>query len=134
MTSSVATRPSIGFRATVELAARVPPRAKLLGLTGKRVLRQALADALPAEVRGRAKHGLGAPYRAWLRGRLPDFAEELLAPAGLRATGYFEPATVTRLLTRYRETGRGPAAVLLAVLAVQVWDELFVRRAGRAPF
>jgi asparagine synthase (glutamine-hydrolysing) len=118
----------------VGLAARVPPREKLCGFTEKRVLRRALVGVLPAEVRGRAKHGLGAPYRAWLRGRLPDFAEELLGPSRLRATGYFDPAVVANLRARYRKTGRGPVGVLLAVLAVQVWDELFVRRGGRAPF
>jgi asparagine synthase (glutamine-hydrolysing) len=98
------------------------------------VLRRALAGVLPDEVRRRTKHGLSTPYRTWLRGRLPDFAEELLGPARLRATGYFDPVAVAELRARCRETGRAPAAVLLAVLAVQTWDELFVRRRGRSPF
>jgi asparagine synthase (glutamine-hydrolysing) len=118
----------------VELAASVPPGKKLRGRTEKWVLRRALAGVLPDEVRRRTKHGLSTPYRTWLRGRLPDFAEELLGPARLRATGYFDPVAVAELRARCRETGRAPAAVLLAVLAVQTWDELFVRRRGRSPF
>ena len=61
----------------------------------------------------------------WLRAPLPDFGLELLSERALREKGYFEPAFVARLLASRGSLLRG--LPLLAVLGVQVWDELFVR-------
>jgi hypothetical protein len=47
----------------------------------------AAAEALPDDIRWRRKRPLMAPLDAWLRGSLPSFAEELLSPTRLRATG-----------------------------------------------
>jgi asparagine synthase (glutamine-hydrolysing) len=116
----------------VELAAWIPPRLKLRGRTEKYVLRRALQEDLPRAIRRRRKRGLGTPYREWLRAALPSYAEELLSPGRLRDKGYFDPARVATLLARHRAGHAGGGPVLLAVLAVQVWDELFVR--GRGPF
>jgi hypothetical protein len=46
----------------------------------------------------------------------------------LRATGYFEPAAIERLITEVR-AGRGfDARILLMVLGVELRDALFRRR------
>jgi len=112
----------------VELCARIPPSLKLRGLREKHILRRALAGALPDDIRWRRKRPLMAPLDAWLRGSLPAFAEELLSPTRLRATGYFEPAAIERLITEVR-AGRGfDARILLMVLGVELWDALFRRR------
>ncbi len=115
----------------VELCARIPVSLRLRGLREKYVLRRALEDALPRDILWRRKRPLMAPLEAWLRGALPAFAEELLSPARLRATGYFEPAAVQGLVTDVR-TGRSlHARVLWMVLGVQLWDTLFGHPAGR---
>jgi asparagine synthase (glutamine-hydrolysing) len=117
----------------VELCARIPPSLKLRGLREKHILRRALAGALPDDIRWRRKRPLMAPLDAWLRGSLPAFAEELLSPTRLRATGYFEPAAIERLITEVR-AGRGfDARVLLMVLGVELWDALFRRRGAPPP-
>jgi asparagine synthase (glutamine-hydrolysing) len=109
----------------VELCQTIPSSLMRPGLREKYVLRRALEGVLPREIQWRRKHALEAPLSSWLRDPLPAFAGDLLSPAGLRATGYFEPAAVERLLARVR-TGRGPdARVLFMVLGVQLWDHLF---------
>jgi asparagine synthase (glutamine-hydrolysing) len=109
----------------VELCAQIPLSLKLRGLREKYVLRRALEGALPSEILWRRKRPLMAPIETWLRGPLPAFAGELLSPAGLRATGYFEPAAVQGLVADVR-AGRGlDARLLLMVLGVQLWDVLF---------
>lgn len=109
----------------VELCARIPPSLKLRGLREKHVLRRALDGVLPDDIRWRRKRPLMAPVETWLRGSLPAFAEELLAPTRLRATGYFEPTAIQRLIAEVR-TGRAPnTRLLLMVLGVELWDELF---------
>ena len=117
----------------VELCARIPPSLKLRGLREKHILRRALAGALPDDIRWRRKRPLMAPLDAWLRGSLPAFAAEILSPTRLRATGYFEPAVIERLITEVR-AGRGfDARILLMVLGVELWDALFRRRVASPP-
>jgi asparagine synthase (glutamine-hydrolysing) len=113
----------------VELCAEIPPRLKVRRLRGKYILRQAVADLLPSDIVWQRKRGLRAPLGAWLRGPLPDFADDLLSPSRLRAAGYFEPGAVASLLERHRADPASDGRLLLGVLGVQLWDELF-RRAG----
>jgi asparagine synthase (glutamine-hydrolysing) len=126
----------------VELCAEIPARLKVRRLrgehllrpryAGKYVLRQAVADLLPGEMVWQRKMGLQAPMARWLRGPLPAFAEDLLSPDRLRDTGYFEPGTVATLLARHRAHLGSDGPLLLGVLGVQLWDELFRRSGGRA--
>jgi asparagine synthase (glutamine-hydrolysing) len=113
----------------VELCARIPPALKLRGLREKYVLRRALERDLPPEIVWRKKRGLAAPYSAWLRG-LPGFAAELLSAEQVRMRGYFEPAVVAALIEQHRSGGTRHAKSLLGVLAIQLWDDLFVRAAA----
>ncbi len=113
----------------MDLLARVPPRFKLRGRTEKHVLREATRGLLPESIRRRRKRGLTAPLDRWMRGPLPEFAAELLAPDRLRAKGYFDPREVAARLAAHRAGRKGAAGSLMGVLAVQLWDELFL--AGR---
>lgn len=109
-----------------ELTAGMPPRLKLRGFREKHVLREAVRLLLPPEIVTRKKRGLSSPIHQWLRGPLPTFAHDLLSDASLRRTGIFEPAGVSRLLDEHRRGRRNWSTELLAVLALQVWDGLFV--------
>ena len=111
----------------VELVARIPPRLTAQGPMEKSILREALRGALPEEVRRRRKAGLGVPFESWMAAPLPAFAEELLSERRLRDKGYFEPRVVRQLLREQREGRRRLGAVLMAVLGVQLWDEIFLR-------
>jgi len=117
----------------VELGARIPARLKARGGIEKALLRRALRGVLPEEVRLRRKRGLGPPFERWMREPLPEFAEDLLSPHRLEEKGYFEPHAVRRLLAEQQAGGRRLGAVLVAVLGVQLWDEIFLRRRGAAP-
>jgi asparagine synthase (glutamine-hydrolysing) len=112
----------------VELCAGIPSSLKLRGIREKYVLRRALEGVLPPDIQWRPKRPLAAPVEGWLRDPLPDFAEDLLSPARVRATGYFEPAGVERLLTQVRAGQAPDARVLLMVMGVQLWDALFRAR------
>ena len=109
----------------VELCARIPPALKMRGLQEKHILRRALENDLPPEIVWRKKRGLAAPFVQWLR-ELPDFAVELLSPEQVRARGYFEPEVVAALVEQHRSRSANHAKSLLGVLAVQLWDDLFM--------
>ena len=86
---------------------------------------------LPAAIVWRRKRPLRAPVGAWLRGRLPDFAEVLLSPDRLGSDGYFDAAAVQALFARHRVDPCSDGHLLWTVLGVQLWHELFRRPAGR---
>jgi asparagine synthase (glutamine-hydrolysing) len=111
----------------VEMCARIPPSMKMRGLTEKFVLRQAFRSTLPEEIALRRKRGLKAPYEQWLREKLPPFAEEMLDERCLRQKGYFSAAAVKHLMHAHRSGRDGFGKHLMAVLVVQLWDEIFLR-------
>ena len=136
MASGVEARVPLLDHELVELCARIPPRLKLRGLREKYILRHAMRGVVPREIAQRTKRGLAAPYRHWLREPLPPFAEDLLSEERLREKGYFVPAAVRTLLARHcgERNRRNEATLLMAVLGIQMWDELFVRGRGAVEF
>ncbi|RME77961.1 MAG: asparagine synthase (glutamine-hydrolyzing) [Chloroflexi bacterium] len=111
-----------------EFCAGLPARWKLHGRTTKYLLRQVARPILPPAIRQRAKQGLAAPYADWLRARrLPDWAEESLSAAAVRAAGYFDAAAVARLRQAHQAGAPGLAGLLMGVLSFQVWYGLFCR-------
>jgi len=111
-----------------ELTARMPSSLKLKGFREKHVLREAVRDLLPRDIVERRKRGLRAPLERWFRDRLPEFAAELLSDGALRRRGWFDPAGVAGLLREHRSGTWNRSTELSAVLALQAWDALFVRR------
>ena len=114
----------------VEWCLAMPPRLKQ-ARREKRVLRRALERDLPPEILARRKRPLSGPGKSWLRDGLPPFGEELLSPASLAAKGWFDPARVARIRALDRAGRVDRHEQLLAILQVQIWDEIFVR--GRSP-
>jgi hypothetical protein len=62
-----------------------------------------------------------------MKGDLPGFAHELLGAEALRAKGYFEARQVERVRRAAATGAHGASEAVLVVLAVQLWDEIFVR-------
>ena len=88
----------------IEFANRLPPSYKIRGLTEKHVLRQALADLLPADIATRTKQ----PYRApdsssfFVDGEPMDYVADLMSAERVREAGLFDAAAVGRLLDKAR--------------------------------
>ncbi len=53
--------------AVVELAFQMPPEMKLVGRTGKWILRKTFQDLIPAYILDRPKQGFGVPIAEWLK-------------------------------------------------------------------
>jgi len=126
MACSLETRVPFLDHKVVEFCARIPPALKMRGLREKHILREALRGVLPPEIARRKKRGLAAPFQQWLRAPLPDFAAELLSEAQVRQKGYFHPACVADMRARHGAGKNFYGAPLMAVLAIQLWDELFM--------
>jgi asparagine synthase (glutamine-hydrolysing) len=117
----------------VELIASLPPESKMSGFTEKAVLRAAMADLLPKEIRARTKQPFMTPIRPWFFGEAsPRFVNEALSARALEEAGLFTPAVVAHLRT---ELERAPAnhitrvrleLVMMLVLGTQLLQRMFV--------
>jgi len=111
----------------IEFCAKIPPTLKMKRLQEKYILRRAVKKLLPKEIVGRKKRGLSAPFDQWLRKKLPDFAVAMLSEESLSQKGYFRPLAVHDLLEKHRSGERDCGAHLMGILAIQLWDELFMK-------
>jgi asparagine synthase (glutamine-hydrolysing) len=106
----------------VEFSWRLPRALKIRGGAGKWILRQVLYRRVPAPLVERPKMGFSVPIDRWLRGPLRKWAEPLISPEGLAASG-LDPRPVRvawgDLLDGRRQTG----AALWAVLMFQAWRQ-----------
>jgi asparagine synthase (glutamine-hydrolysing) len=114
--------------ALVELAASIPAAAKVPGGRLKHLLKEALADVLPADILNRGKRGFGTPMGAWLKRELAPMMGELLSPATLRARGLFRPAAVERLMAAHAADRTDATDALLALINLEVWSRIHLDR------
>jgi asparagine synthase (glutamine-hydrolysing) len=112
----------------MELAAGIPHSLKVRGFTEKYILRRALGGVLPRQICWRRKAALTPPFSRWLREPLPGFARELLSGESLRKKGLFDRLGVQKLLRLHLEGAMDAGRILMTVLGVQLWDELFRQR------
>jgi asparagine synthase (glutamine-hydrolysing) len=116
----------------VEFAARLPSRFKMRNLRGKRVLRRAVKDLLPAPLLSRKKMGFAIPVASWLRGELNPLLRDTLLDATAAQRPFFEARAVERLVTEHESGHRDHGNRLWALLMLELWCRRFVDRGGRA--
>jgi asparagine synthase (glutamine-hydrolysing) len=130
MANSVEGRVPFLDHRVVEFAGRLPARFKLRGLREKAILKAALADLLPHEIRARTKQ----PYRApdapcfFVDGKPLAYVEELLGERKLREAGYFDAKAVARLVEKClagRAIGFGDNMALVGVVSTMLLHEQF---------
>jgi asparagine synthase (glutamine-hydrolysing) len=116
----------------IEFGNRLPASYKIRGLTEKYLLRRALADLLPADIVGRTKQ----PYRApdsqsfFVEGQALDYVTDLLSTERIRKSGYFDAASVGRLLDKCRAgkaTGFADNQAFVGILSTMLLDETYLR-------
>ena len=110
----------------VELAMRMPVSLKMRGLQGKRILRSAFGELLPAEVFQRAKMGFGVPLDHWFRGDLEQHARDVLCDSRTNARGYFDPATVRQLLDEHQQGIFDHSARIWSLLVLETWHRTWM--------
>ena len=105
----------------VDWAMTMPDAMKLRGLTGKYVVRRAVAPWLPASVMKRPKQGFQVPHAAWLRGPFGAAARELWREGAFAGAGVLDMDAVDRLYRDHRDGRADHARLLYAVLVLAVW-------------
>lgn len=105
-----------------ELAWSLPRRFKVRNGETKWVLRQILARRVPTALVDRPKMGFSVPIDRWLRGTLRPWAEDLLAPAALGASGAIDVEAGRRAWSAFlRGDGSVTGGAIWALVNFQAW-------------
>ncbi len=110
----------------VELAAVIPAEYKLPNGRLKAVLKDAVADLLPAEVIDRRKRGFGAPVGAWFKRELAGMRSLLLNHDTVAARGVLDPDAVTALIGAHDANKEDYTDLILVLMNLEIWSRLFL--------
>jgi asparagine synthase (glutamine-hydrolysing) len=99
----------------------------------KYILKQAVADLLPPEIRNRGKMGFSVPLTVWFRSDLKPFIEDVLSESAVRDVGVFEPAEVRRILDEHFTRRANHDNQIWALVTFMLWHRDYVDAAALAP-
>nr|BFE56973.1 asparagine synthase (glutamine-hydrolyzing) [Dactylosporangium thailandense] len=106
-------------RAVYAAAAALPPQLKVSPHATKHALREAVRGLVPDAVVTRRKLGFPTPTRVWLRGRVGEWAGDVLAAADV--DHLLDIAHVQRLLAAHRRGGADHSRKIWTVLMFCLW-------------
>jgi len=112
----------------VELAAALPLSLKMRMWRGKRILRAAFGDLLPATIFRRRKMGFGVPLDHWFRHELKEFAHQVLLDPRSLGRGYFRESVVRQLLEEHVTGVFDHSARLWSLLVLELWHQRWIDR------
>jgi asparagine synthase (glutamine-hydrolysing) len=130
MANSVELRVPLLDHRMLEFAATLPAEFKLNGLTTKYILKKALADRVPAEIRNRKKTGFPIPYQAWLRNDLRDYVRAVLTDPKTVERGYFRK-DAAELLLKANANGSDYSKEIFSLVTLELWHRTFLE-SGKA--
>ncbi|MCI0515559.1 asparagine synthase (glutamine-hydrolyzing) [candidate division KSB1 bacterium] len=128
-TSLEARVPFLDYR-VVEFAATIPSRLKLAGLSHQKtkyILKKAMEGILPTEIIYRNKEGFSIPIKNWLRHELRPMMEEVLAPARLKAEGYFNVPYIEQLKNEHLMNIQNHSHRLWALMIFEIWYANYIK-------
>jgi asparagine synthase (glutamine-hydrolysing) len=106
----------------VEFVMQLPSEYKIDRKHRKKILKDACADLLPAEIFTRRKQGFEVPLLNWFRGDLQGLIDELLGNAFLKHQQLFNPNAITQLRKQLMSTNPGDsAAKIWGLIVFQTW-------------
>ena len=114
----------------MELAASVPPRLKLKGMTKKYILKKALQNTLPKEILHRRKMGFGVPLVNWFRGDLQEFAYNSLMGNNAFISSYLRTEGIKDILNKHKSKRKDNSAIIWNLLWLEMWGRIYVQRRG----
>ena len=127
MANSVELRVPLLDHRVLEFAASLPPSFKLKGFTPKYILKKALSQKIPKEIRNRKKTGFPVPYESWLRNDLKDIVWAVLTDRRTVERGYFCKDAVEALL-QANSNGSNYSKEIFSLLSFELWQRTFLER------
>lgn len=107
----------------IEFAFSLPGRVKMPGYQTKRLLRRAMADALPTPISTMGKKGFNAPLPRWLTGVFRPLVAEYLSRDVLRRQGYLQYDEVNKWVDRHMSGAAEHGREIWTLLMFSMWAE-----------
>jgi asparagine synthase (glutamine-hydrolysing) len=123
MANSLEARVPLLDHELVERVALIPPRVKSTGLQTKALLRRAVRNLLPPEIRKGKKKGFTPPLPYWIRDELRGFLQDMFAEDRVRSTGILNHAYCTQLLDDHLCGKKDNNRQIWTVVALLCWWE-----------
>ena len=126
MATSIESRVPFLDHKVVEFAARVPSRYKVKGFSGKHLVKDALAERLPASIRHRKKMGFPVPFDEWLRSTFAPSIKSCLLSDRALSRGWFRPDAVRALLDEHWSGRQNLTRHIWALWGLELWARIFL--------
>jgi asparagine synthase (glutamine-hydrolysing) len=126
MAASIESRVPFLDHTFVEFAMSMPDHLKIRGSTQKYVLKEAVADLLPAGIIHRKKMGFPTPLRSWLTDeRAKPMMDRLRSRDGLLAD-YIDSTELNAIIGRHQSGSIDATDRLWRILNLQIWGDVFL--------
>jgi asparagine synthase (glutamine-hydrolysing) len=116
----------------IEFCCKLPPNVRMNVLTEKYILKKSMRNMLPSSIIKRTKQPYMAPdSKSFFMGDIPDYVDELLSPAYLADTGYFNPKSVAMLVKKCRQNqamGFKDNMATVGILSTLLIHDIFIKR------
>ncbi len=113
-------QPFLDYR-VVEFCASLPIAWKYRFGRGKRFLRQAFGNQLPAEIFDRKKMGFGVPLDHWFRHELRGMAHDVLLGPARQTADWFDQKTIESMLSEHEQNAFDHSYRLWSLLVLELW-------------
>ena len=131
MAASIESRVPFLDHMLVEFATNIPRRFQLRGLSGKRILKKAVADLLPHSIIYRTKLGFPTPWSRWLKGPQLQIIRDLLLESRSRERNLFKPAAIERLFDEHKSGQVDHYDRIWRLLNLELWHRVCIEGEGR---
>jgi len=121
MAASIESRVPFLDHVLVEFTASIPAKYSIRGLSGKCILKSAVADLLPEAIVNRKKMGFPTPWAYWLAGPQLDDLERLLTGTRALQRGLFRGEMVKRLFAEHRIGTHDHGNRIWRLLNLELW-------------
>jgi asparagine synthase (glutamine-hydrolysing) len=128
MANSLESRVPLADPRLVRFAFKTAFELKFRGGATKWILRQAVADAIPAEVLNRRKVGFDTPAETWMKGKHAGFVRDILLSREARSRGLWDSRAVERLLDHHADPHWFD--LIWKCLCVELWAQTFLDAGG----
>jgi asparagine synthase (glutamine-hydrolysing) len=125
MANSIELRVPLLDHKVLEFAASLPPQQKINGRNTKYILKRALSQKIPDQIRNRKKAGFPVPYASWIRRELKGLVRDVLLDSKTCERGYFRKDAVEKLLAE-NSSGRDFSKEIFSLLCLELWQRTFI--------